>query len=714
MLSFMASEGVQRLNLKVEGMDCANCAQGITRRLIKSGDHDVHVDFTTGEATVCPAPHRKAEDVVADIEDLGYKVVSDHAHHHGGGGKFSIEKKFWVSLVFTVPLVLAHVLPGITLLENPWTQLALCIVPFIIGAIHFGRSAFMSLKSGVPNMDVLIITGILASFGYSVAGMIMHANSHDVHDFMFFETAASITTLVLLGNMIEQRTVRKTSSAIDDLSALLPEKARRIVTIGTSEREEIINPELLVVGDIVQVNAGENFPADGIIVTGSGNVNESMISGESTPVGKADGDAVIGGSVLIDGPVRFRVTKTGQQSTLASIIEMVKAAQREKAPIQKLADQISAWFVPIVLLISAGTFLVEYFAFDFSLPAAVLNAIAVLVISCPCAMGLATPTAVMAGVGRAAKLGILIRSGKTLEELGGLKTVVFDKTGTLTTGNFTKISFRFRDKSPEAEIRRVVYSLEKQSSHPIASSVLRLMKTEEPIAMTEVREEMGIGIFGKDPQGNEWRIGSWRAAPGEETKHDIFILKNNIVVASADLFDEIKQGAKEVVDYLRGKNIEVVLLSGDRREKCESVAKELNITNVLAEQMPQEKLNRISGFVSKGTTAMVGDGVNDAPSLARANVGISLSDASKAAMNSAQVIVPGENDLTKVKTAVMIGRQSLRTIRQNLFWAFFYNVIAIPIAALGYLVPMIAALAMSLSDVIVIGNSLLLRTKKLR
>jgi Cu+-exporting ATPase len=392
---------------------------------------------------------------------------------------------------------------------------------------------------------------------------------------------------------------------------------------------------------------------------------------------------------------------------------MVKAAQREKPPVQKLADKISAWFVPIVLAISVGTFAVEYFALDFQLKNAVLNAIAVLVISCPCAMGLATPTAVMVGVGRAAKKGILIRSGKALEELGNVKTVVFDKTGTLTTGKFISLRFGFMNEADEAEVKRAVWSLEKQSSHPIAKSILALMTEQEMMPMKAVREEMGIGVFGTDENNNEWRIGSWRVAPNEKVKHDFFVVKNGIPVASVDLQDEIKPGAKETIDYLLSKDIQVVLLSGDRKEKCDEVAGKLGIKNIFAEQLPDEKLKRISDYAAKGTTVMVGDGINDAPSLSRANVGISLSDASKAAINSAQVIVPGENNLLVVKTAIQIGKKSMITIRQNLFWAFFYNVIAIPIAAAGFLTPMIAALAMSFSDVIVIGNSLLLRTKKL-
>jgi Cu+-exporting ATPase len=331
-----------------------------------------------------------------------------------------------------------------------------------------------------------------------------------------------------------------------------------------------------------------------------------MISGESAPVGKTVDSPVIAGSVLLDGPVRFRITATGQQSTLARIIEMVKAAQREKPPIQQLADRISAWFVPIVLLISAATFLIEYFALHFTLSDSIMNAIAVLVISCPCAMGLATPTAVMVGVGRAAKTGILIRSGKALEELGNVRTVVFDKTGTLTTGNFTSLVIHPAGAIREDEIRNVIAALEKNSSHPLAQSVVRLTGERPPVLLSNVAEEKGIGISGTDEQGVTWKLGSWRIAQESSGAHDLYLVRNDVLVATLDLQDEIKAGAKETVSYLQSRNIEVVLLSGDRKEKCEAVARELGITQVLAEQLPQEKLQNISAFTAKGKTVMVG------------------------------------------------------------------------------------------------------------
>jgi len=709
----MGSTGSQRLTLKVEGMDCANCALGITRKLTKSGDHDVHVDFTTGEASFSLAPHRELASAVKDIENLGYRVVGLPGQN-SSPARFTIVHKFWFSLVFALPLMLTHVFAGvIPWLEQSWVQFFICLPVFLLGAYHFGKSAIGSIRSGIPNMDVLIVIGAISSFGYSLAGTLIYGGSGHAHHYLFYETTASIITLVLLGNLLEQKSVKKTSSAIDDLAALLPEKIRRIITIGKSEREEIISPDLLHPGDIVQVNAGESFPADGNITTGSGSVNESMISGESSPVGKIQGSFVIGGSVLLDGPVRFVVTRSGQQSTLALIIESVKAAQREKPPVQKLADKISAWFVPIVLIIALATFLIERFALGFTLQNSIMNAIAVLVISCPCAMGLATPTAVMVGIGRAARQGILIRSGKVLEQLNDIGAVVFDKTGTITTGHFKSIQLTVAEGSSEEEIRSAISSLEKHSSHPLAISIIELLGATSVLEMRDLKETKGVGISGKDQRGNQWTIGSWRITESVGSNHDIYVLRNTILVATADLEDEIKPGVQELIHYLKSKNIRSILLSGDRQIKCDSVAKELGITEVFAEQLPEQKLKVIEELSKSVKTVMIGDGINDAPALAKADIGISLSDASKAALNSAQVIVPGTTSLLHVKQALLIGSNSMKTIKQNLFWAFFYNALAIPLAAAGYLSPMIAALSMAFSDIIVIGNSLRLRNKKL-
>ncbi len=703
------------VTLKVEGMDCANCALGITRKLTKSGHNDVHVNFATGEASLVMADNCEITDVVRDIEGLGYKVVTEESQK---GFHFGIAQKFWFCLIFTVPLFFGHMfLPHDSILISPLVQLLICLPVFSVGFWFFGKSALGSLKAGVPNMDVLIFIGAVSSFGYSVAGMFMISDMHLVHQYMFFETTSTIITLVLLGNLIEHISVKKTTSAIDDLSSLQPEKAKRFSIKDGKEFFEEIPVSEIRKDDILLVNSGESFPADGEVISGIGTANESMITGESMPVDKNSKSKVIGGTILLSGPIRMIVKHIGADSVLMQIISMVKKAQQEKPPVQQLADKISAIFVPIVLGISIVTFLLSYFAFHIGMQNAIMHSIAVLVISCPCAMGLATPTAVMVGVGRAAKNGILIRGGRTLEQLANIKTIVFDKTGTLTTGNFSNLQIEVLGKITEKEAKEIILSLEQHSSHPLAKSLVNILSKEtkpSELIFENISEEKGIGLTAKDSFGNKYALGSGRLLQGStKRKHDIYLLKNDEVLVGINLEDEIRKEMKELISFLHSKNIRTILLTGDREEKALFVARAIGITEVYAEQLPDQKLERISQLSKESKTAMVGDGINDAPALARADVGISPGDATKVAMQSAQVVLLGSGELSGLKEALLIGSHSLKTIRQNLFWAFFYNAVAIPIAAFGLLSPMIAALSMAFSDVIVIGNSIRLRTKKL-
>jgi Cu+-exporting ATPase len=703
------------VTLKVEGMDCANCALGITRKLSKSGHEDVHVNFATGEASFVMAENATLNDVIHDIEGLGYHVIGEEKQK---GFHFGIAGKFWFCLIFTVPLFFGHMLlPHDSPFVQPIVQLLLCLPVFAIGVWFFGKSAFGSLKAGVPNMDVLIFIGAVSSFGYSLAGMLTVKDPHLVHQYMFFETTATIITLVLLGNLFEHISVKKTTTAIDELSSLQPEKARRMMIKDGKESFVEINASEILKGDVLLVNAGESFPADGEIIAGSGTANESMITGESVPVDKKVKSKVTGGTILLNGPVRMLVFRHGSETALMQIIAMVKKAQQEKPPVQQLADKISAIFVPVVLGISLITFLLSAFVFDLSMRDALMHSIAVLVISCPCAMGLATPTAVMVGVGRAAKNGILIRGGRTLEELAGIKTIVFDKTGTLTTGNFSNLRIKLFTDIPEQKAKEIILALERNSSHPLAKSLVAILSKEIPqnnLRFENVSEEKGIGLIATDANGDKWSLGSGKLLnKSANSSHDIYLLKNDEALAGIDLEDEIRPEMKAMISFLHSKNIRTVLLTGDRDEKAQHVAKVLGIREVFSEQLPEQKLEIISRLSKENKTAMVGDGINDAPALARADVGISPGEATQVAMQSAQVVLLGTGDLSRLKDALLIGRHSLLTIKQNLFWAFFYNAVAIPIAAFGFLSPMVAALSMAFSDVIVIGNSIRLRTKKL-
>jgi len=695
---------------KVDGMDCNNCATGISRFLERKGMQDVFVSFSTKDVRFRqgeqPMP---IEDIKAGIRKLGYTIIEETPVEPF----WTLEKKLLLSAILTAPLLLHHfaMMAGLHwhLLENAWVQFALCLPVFALGAWHFGRSALGSLRSGVPNMDVLIFIGSTAAFVYSLIGAILGEPKY-----IFFETASTIITLVLAGNWLEKRAVAQTTTAIGELSRLQVEKARKIMPSGAVV---LIDKDDIAKGDLLQVNEGDKIPADGVVITGAAWVDESMLTGESLPVEKRSGDTVIGASLLQSGNMRMKVQATGRDTVLAQMIELVKTAQQDKPAIQRLADRISAVFVPFVVGIAALTFLIGYFGVQISLQQALMNAIAVLVISCPCAMGLATPTAVMVGVGRLARNGILIKGGQTVETLAQIRNIVFDKTGTLTTGDFRIKNIALH--SPDShKIYALIHRLEQHSSHPVAQALVHEMNERmngAVIELTDIEEQKGVGVSARDAQGNVYKIGSARilpngVAPGPAA---VFLTQNDQLLASVELDDELKPDAVETVAFLKKQHIRPVILSGDKTDKTSTVAAALGITDFYAEQLPAQKLERIAALSAQAPTAMVGDGINDAPALSRATLGISLSNASQAAIQSAQIILLNGR-LDRLRDALHISKHILLTIRQNLFWAFAYNIVAIPLAAAGYLSPMWGALFMAFSDVVVIGNSIRLKTKKLK
>jgi P-type Cu+ transporter len=705
--------------LNVEGMTCSNCALSITKTLTQKGLKNVDTNFTTGEVRFDnPKEPEKINEIVGAINSLGYKVVEEQKSNIDSKGLSIIEKKFLFSLIFTVPLFFSHmILPHHHWLNQPILQLLLCVPVFVLGVVHFGKSAWGSLKSGIPNMDVLITIGATAAFAYSVAGTIMHYGTHEIHNYIFYETSATIITLVLLGSVMEYRSVKQTTSAINELTKMRVTTARKVVIENFHEHIYEIPYHEINEGDILQINSGDKIPADGKIVKGNGSIDESIISGESLPVDKNEGKQITGGTLVVNGNFRMIAEKVGSDTMLSKIIEMVKTAQQKRPSIQKLGDKISGVFVPVVVLISLGTFITWYFIIGATLAKAIMTAIAVLVISCPCAMGLAAPTAVMVGIGRAAKNGILIKGGNTLEEISGLDTIVFDKTGTLTTGNFKIKNILPKDAEQLSDIKNIIYSIETYSSHPIAKSIVSELSAEaKMISLSDVEEMKGSGMAAKDISGNCYFLGGAQGISKlreEKDAMNLYLLKNDEIIASIDIEDEIKKDAKEVISDLKNKGIKTILLSGDKKEKCEKLAAALGIENVYSEQLPHQKLDLIESLSLTGKVAMVGDGINDAPALARATVGISLGNATEAAIQSAQVILLKGDDLWAVSRAIKVGKHSYITIKQNFFWAFFYNVVAIPIAAAGFLTPIVAALAMAFSDVIVVGNSLRLKTKRI-
>ena len=708
----MEEMSLKPVDLSVKGMTCTNCALSIERYLQKEGLSQVMVDFSQ-EAVHFEIEHpTQLPKIIKGIEQLGFEVptpTNSHSADEQLPRWSKIEKRFGIALLFTFPLWL-HMLLPIPALHNPYVQFALATPVFLLGVYHFGRSAWFSLKSGVANMDVLIAIGIIAAYGYSVYGMLFQLG----HDFMFFETAAGIVTLVLMGNVIEHRSVRKTTTAVAALTELQHPKALRIHSESQPLSIEEVEVHELQVGDLVQVNAGDRIPTDGVLVNGSATVDESMVTGESLPIAKKAQDRLIGGTLLLSGNIQLKVTHQAEDSVLAHIIALVKKAQADKPQIQQLADKISAVFVPIVLGIAVLTFLLSYGLFELSLQAAIIHSVAVLVIACPCAMGLATPTAVVVGIGRATRKGILIKGGRTLEEFSQIRQLVFDKTGTLTTGKFV-VEAVHAQAEDQVELQRIAYSLSQASSHPLSVALRVHWKGTSPISLEQVVEHKGLGMEGVDAKGNRYQMGSavWAEGLTEDKDHSLYILKNRQLLGSIDMQDEIRPYARETLSFLKKQGITPIMLSGDRQIRCEEVGKALGIEEIYAQQRPSEKVAILRELSQKAPTGMVGDGINDAPALAQAQVGISLGQATQAAIESAQIVLLKE-DIRALKDLYLIGKHSVKTIRQNLFWAFFYNVLAIPLAAVGFLSPLIGAITMALSDVIVIGNSLRLRVKTLR
>ena len=693
--------------LPIVGMTCANCALGIKKHLDKKGVKKVHVNFTTNDASFSADSQFSYKDVIGLINEIGYKAkkVSNEIEKTGPS---LLEKKFFFTLIFTLPLFSHMFLPKVLFLQNTLVQFALCLPVFLVGLLYFGKSAFRSLKSGLPNMDVLILIGSSAAFFYSIYGWSLFYGTEQSHDYLFFETTATIITLVLLGNVLEHRSVKQTTTAIRELSA---------IKLGIAKKEEDgeikeLPFDEIVVNDILIVNEGDKIPVDGAVIWGSALIDESMLTGESIPLNKEVGDNIIGGTILNTGSIKMIATSVGDEMLISQIIELVKNAEDNKPDIQSLGDKVSGVFVPMVVLISILTFFISHYGFGISGTKAFLRAIAVLVISCPCAMGLATPTAVMVGIGRAAKKGILLKGGSTLEKLASIKNMVFDKTGTLTTGNFSIKKIQIL-AGEEDFVKSIIYNLEKHSSHPVAVSLVKNLKeVAKPLKLSGISEEKGIGISAIF-QNDKYQIGSGRLLEKNNNEHDLYLLKNNNIIAFIDIEDEIKRDAQLIMEKVKEIGILPILLSGDKLKKCEDLNEKLQFSEVYAEQLPHQKLEKIEEMVAETPTAMFGDGINDAPALARATVGISISNATQVAIQSADVILLNKNDLHQLPKALQVAKHTLLTIKQNLFWAFAYNIVAIPIAAMGFLNPMWGALFMAFSDVVVIGNSIRLKYKKI-
>ena len=702
---------MEKVDWKVEGMDCTNCALSITKYLQKEGMQSVKVNFIGGDVTFDLNENKTKEALTKGLADLGYKVVNEQQSTINQKRKFFSNhlQRFLFCLPFTLVLML-HMLPWhIHFLMNPWIQLAICIPVYLVGMGYFGVSAIKSLRHGIPNMNVLIAIGATAAFVYSLIGSIANLGM----DYIFYETAATIITLVFLGEWIEHKSVASTQKELNKLAGQQKVMANMIAF--DEEHKELIFPvenTALHVGDLILIKTGEQVPIDCKILWGDVYVNESLLTGESKPLHKQKKDALIGGSLITDGTVKAQVTAVGKDTVLSNILTLVKQAQGEKPPIQQLADKISAIFVPAVLGIAVLTFLINYFAFDISGTNSLMRSIAVLVISCPCAMGLATPAAIAVGLGRAAKNGILFRNAKSLELFKSITTVVFDKTGTLTKGNFKVTGFKSLLLADE-EFKQIIFSIEKYSNHPIAKAITANWKTNNTINWKKIEEIKGLGMKAEDAAGNIYLLGSYKIAASltPNNGHTAYLLQNEKLIGWFDMEDEIRTEAKEVITYLHSKNIKTILLSGDNLERTQKIADALGIDKVYAEKTPEQKLLIVEQLNNEAPVAMVGDGVNDAPALAKATIGISMSEATQLAVQSAQVVLMN-NGIQHLPLALGLGKHTFKTIKTNLFWAFIYNIVAIPIAAIGLLQPGLAALAMGFSDVVLAINSIWLKYKK--
>ncbi|MFP5040173.1 heavy metal translocating P-type ATPase [Parasediminibacterium sp. JCM 36343] len=717
---------METINWKVEGMTCSNCALSVNKVLQRQGMQKVQVNAISGEVSFANPNNPDILGIAQkNINDLGYHVVDDSQPIIAKKKKFlgSYLDKFWFCLPFTLVLMAGHwgMALGIHFLHSPWLQLAISLPVMVVGMDFFGRSAIKSLAKGIPNMNVLVALGASAAFVYSLIGTITGDENK-----IFYETATSILTIVFLGNWLEHYSVQRTQKAINEL-AKVEKVMANMIAYDDAHNENIfpIENTFLKVGDLVLIKTGEQVPMDCKILSGEADANEAIISGESLPVHKKQGDTLIGGSVLANGTVKCYITATGKDTVMSSIVALMKQAQGQKPPVQLLADKISAVFVPVVVSIALLTIVLNYYLFHQTFEESLMRSIAVLVISCPCAMGLATPAAIAVGLGRAAKHGILYTQPDSMEMFAQIKQIVFDKTGTLTTGEFQIMGFQITNEAIQQvttynlplttpDFQRIVYSLEKFSNHPVAKSIVKAWKTTDVIKWKKITEIKGLGMQATDKEGNEYMIGSAKIDDSITDKsHQLYVKKNNDIIGWIDIADEIRPESKAIIDFCKQQGMKTILLSGDNLAKCQQVGYALGIDEIIAGQSPQQKLDVIERLCKTTPTVMVGDGINDAPALAKATISISLSAASQLAIQSASVVLMNSG-LQKLPAAMQLGRHTYNTVKGNLFWAFFYNIIAIPVAAMGLFTPMAGALLMGLSDVVLAANSLRLNWKRVR
>ncbi len=726
-----------RVELDISGMTCAACSTKVERKLNKAeGVIKATVNLATNKATVeYNSARLKVSDLIKVVENLGYgakpveMVDQDREKAEREREIRRLKREMTFAAILSSPLILAMLLSmigiDIAFLHDWRFQLALATpVQFIIG-FRFYRNSYYALRAKSPNMDVLVAMGTSAAYFYSLynsffqelmPGMMMKD--------LYFEAAAVIITLILLGKYLEAVAKGKTSEAIKKLMGLQA-KTARVIRDGV---ELDIPIEEVEIGEVIVVRPGEKIPVDGEIIEGGSAVDESMLTGESLPVEKEIGDQVIGATINKFGTFKFKTTKIGKETVLSQIIKMVEEAQGSKAPIQKIADRVSGVFVPIVLGVAALTFVIWYLG-DYNLTKGIISAVSVLVIACPCALGLATPTAIMVGTGKGAEQGILIKGGEHLETAYKIDTVVLDKTGTITKGQPEVTDIIPLAGLDRTELLRLAAITEKKSEHPLGVAIFETAKQElgevpDPEKFTAIPgrgvsalvegEEVLVGTRkliaeqGLDPKEYESRLGELE----DQGKTAMLMALENKLVALIAVADVIKDTSAEAIRQLTGLGIEVFMITGDNRRTAQAIASQVGINNVLAEVLPENKAEEVEKLRGQGkVVAMVGDGINDAPALATADIGMAIGTGTDIAMEAADITLM-RGDLRSIVTAIRLSRKTMRKIKQNLFWAFIYNTIGIPFAAIGMLNPVIAGAAMAFSSVSVVTNSLSLKRFK--
>lgn len=732
----------EKVEFDVVGMTCSACANRIEKRLNKiDGVDQANVNLALETATVSyNQSETNPDEMMSIVKKMGYelKAKEDQMEEidHKAAEIKKMQRKFILSAVLTLPLLwtmVAHFeflsflyLPDI--LMNPWVQLMLATpVQFLVGA-QFYKGAYTALRNKSANMDVLVSLGTSAAYFYSLFLAIewqLSGQSYEAE--LYFEAAAVIITLILLGKLFEVRAKGKTSAAIQKLLGLQA-KTARVLRDGN---EVEIAIEEVVVGDTVIVKPGEKIPVDGEIINGESAIDESMITGESIPVDKKVGDTVIGATINKNGSLQMKATKVGKDSALSQIVKVVEEAQGSKAEIQRLADRISGVFVPIVVGIAVLTFIVWItVAEPGDFRAAIIPTISILVIACPCALGLATPTSIMAGSGRAAELGLLFKGGEHLENTRSIQTVVLDKTGTVTKGEPSLTDLEVFGDFSENEVLQLVASAENQSEHPLAQAIVAGAKAEG-VKLVEVQSFEALPGYGIQAQieGKEIIVGTRKLIRSRkidlvtsesimeklevEGKTAMLLAIDQQLAGVIAVADTVKETSKEAIKRMKDLGLEVVMLTGDNQQTAEAIAKQVGISHVIAEVLPEEKSKQIQQLQESGKkVAMVGDGINDAPALAVADIGMAVGTGTDIAIEAADVTLM-RGDLNSVADAFIMSHKTMRNIKQNLFFAFFYNTIGIPVAALGLLAPWVAGAAMAFSSVSVVLNALRLQRVKL-